>query len=163
MPFPTDISRRTMATRYFLLQWRAEDVARELRLSCATAFRIQRNLHLYGSSLKPRHRTMGRPRSLTPGDEELLLAFLVSHPIADQQEMLWFLWEERGIRIHRTILGLWLKKVWWSQKKARRSAKELSLDIRRGFLSEMVGIMAEQMVFLDESLFNETMGWRLTA
>jgi transposase len=32
-----------------------------------------------------------------------------------------------------------------------------------GALLEMIGITAEQMVFLDESLFNETTGWRLTA
>jgi hypothetical protein len=30
-------------------------------------------------------------------------------------------------------------------------------------LQEMVGIKAEQMVFLDESGFNETTGWYLTA
>ena len=31
------------------------------------------------------------------------------------------------------------------------------------YKTQMIGIHAEQMIFLDEALFNETTGWRLTA
>jgi hypothetical protein len=39
----------------------------------------------------------------------------------------------------------------------------MSLELRRAYLAEMAHIQAEQMVFLDESLFNEVTGWRLMA
>jgi hypothetical protein len=39
----------------------------------------------------------------------------------------------------------------------------MSFELRRAYLAEMAHIQAEQMVFLDESLFNEVTGWRLMA
>jgi hypothetical protein len=39
----------------------------------------------------------------------------------------------------------------------------MSLKLRRAYLAEMAHIQAEQMVLLDESLFNKVTGWRLTA
>jgi DDE superfamily endonuclease len=54
-------------------------------------------------------------------------------------------------------------RVRYSRKKARRVAKTMSLELRRAYLAEMAHIEEEQMVFLDESLFNEVTGWRLMA
>jgi hypothetical protein len=39
----------------------------------------------------------------------------------------------------------------------------MSLEARRNYQALTAGLRAENMVFLDESLFNETTGWRLTA
>ena len=77
--------------------------------------------------------------------------------------MAWFLWEECGIHVNQSTVSRILKRRKWLKKQAQQMAQNLSLDLWRGFLSEMAGIYTEQMVFLDESLFNETTGWHLTA
>ena len=158
-----DATRRAKAVRYLLLQWQPKDIAQELRCTVIMIYTIRKNLLLYGSLIKPRRRILSRPRAITPADGARLLEFLTRNPTADQQEMLWFLWEECNLYINQSTVSRWLKAAKWSSKKARRSAMNASLDLRRGYLAEMVGITAEQMVFIDESLFNETTGWRLTA
>ena len=56
-----------------------------------------------------------------------------------------------------------LKGRRWSRKKARREAQAAHPQARADYIALTTGLRAENMVFLDESLFNETTGWRLTA
>jgi transposase len=51
----------------------------------------------------------------------------------------------------------------WLRKKARRVARRINDELRRAYMVDMAGILAEQMVFFDKSMFNEITEWRLTA
>ncbi len=73
IPFAIDPSRRAKAVRYLLLNWRPDDIAREIRYTPNTIYYIQRNLWIYGSPIKSRFRIIGCPRKITPADEEILI------------------------------------------------------------------------------------------
>jgi hypothetical protein len=118
---------------------------------------------MHGAPYAPRRQTMGCPRKLTKRAEDLLIQFITRNPTANQEEITWFIWEECGIRASQPTISRFLTRVKYSRKKARRVARTMSLDLRRAYLAEIAHIQAEQMVFLDESLFNEVTGWRLTA
>jgi hypothetical protein len=77
--------------------------------------------------------------------------------------MAWFLWEEYGIRVSQSTVSRFLTRIKWSRKKARRVAKRQCQQLRNDYLANMAGILAHQMVFLDETIFNEVTGWRLMA
>jgi transposase len=161
--FILDPMRRARAVQYLLLGWRPDDIAQDLHCDRSTIYRMQCNLWMYNSPYRPRCQTTGCPRKMTKRDEDLLIQFLARNPTANQEEMRWFLWEECGIRVSQSTISRFLNRVKWSRKKARRVSKQMSLALRRAYLADLADIRAEQMVFLDESLFNEVTGWRLMA
>jgi transposase len=160
--FALDPPRRAKVVRYLLLQWRPDDIAREVHCHVNTIYNLRRNLWMYGMSSKSSVRTRGSPHKMTKATEDLL-QFLTRNPLSDQGEMGWFIWEECGIRVSQPTISRFLKRVRWSRKKARRVSKKLYFQQRLDYLADMAGISAEQMVFLDETIFNEATGWRLMA
>ena len=109
MPLELEAHQRAKATRYFLLGWNPDAVAHEIRCSERTIYRIHANLMMHGSHSKPRLRTMGCPRKLTPYDEDLLIDFLARYPTSTLPEMSWFIWEERGILVSDSTISRVLK------------------------------------------------------
>jgi transposase len=95
--FTLDAFQRAKAVRYLLLGWRPDAIASEIRCHLVTVYRMERNLYIWGSATKPRIRTIGQPRKLTPADEEALFSYLTRYPTAFLMEMAWFIWEERDI------------------------------------------------------------------
>ncbi len=73
MSFAIDFSRRVKAVRYLLLNWRPNDIAREIHCIPNIIYYMQRNLWIYGSSVKPRFRIIECSRKITPADEEILI------------------------------------------------------------------------------------------
>jgi hypothetical protein len=61
---------------------------------------------MYNSPIKPRFRSMGAPRKLTPYDEDLLLSFFNRFPTSTLDEMTWFIWEERVILVSRPTISV---------------------------------------------------------
>jgi hypothetical protein len=56
-----------------------------------------------------------------------------------------------------------LKRRKWTQKELRQISFDRSDKLRQGWKQEMQHIAAEDLVFLDESIFNEKTGWRYRA
>jgi len=56
---------------------------------------------MYGSPFRPQFRPKGAPRKVFPAAEDSLITYLEQQPWAMQKEMVWFLWEEWGIHVHR--------------------------------------------------------------
>ena len=81
---------------------------------------MERNLWIYGSPLKPHLYMRGAPRKMTPVDEKALLTWLSHNSTAYQDEMAWFLWEERGVLISRAMILRVLKRRQWLKKKAHQ-------------------------------------------
>jgi transposase len=161
--FPLDAVRRAKAVRFLLLGWRPDQIAREIYCEVRTIYRMRNNIWMFDSPCKPHYRKIGRPRDITIAARGGLLLYLMWFPIASQDEMAWFLWEEYGISVNRSTVSRELKRVRWSKKKAARISHHRSQQIRRDYTVEMAGITAEQMVVLDETLFNESTGWRSMA
>ena len=161
--FPLDDWQRAKAVRYLLLGWHPREIAEECRCSLQTIYNIRNNLWMYGTAIPPRDRVLGRPLRITKGAIAALLLWLLQYPIAMLSEMALFLSEEFGIRTSKSTISRALKRAQWSKKRARRVSDNLRYELRQNFMLEMRGVNAEQLIFLDEALFNNTTGWRATA
>lgn len=157
---PLDPALRSQIVRLISTWWTDQAIAKELHVGLTSVSRIHRNLRMYGSPTKPQLRPRGCPRKITIAGEESLLEFLRRQPWAQLDEMVWFLWEDQGIHTHNSTVCRVLKRRRMSSKKARRVSRRQSLELRNAWRAQMASLHAEQLVFLDESTFNEATGNR---
>jgi hypothetical protein len=108
-------------------------------------------------------RRLGRPRKLTATNEEAVLDLLLREGWLYQDEIVFWLWCERGVLVHRSTVARALKGRKWTQREPRRISLAGSNDLRRQWREEMRRCVAQDLVFLDESIFNEKTGWRYRA
>jgi transposase len=162
---PRGLSRplRVRVLRFLLLGWSAHSIAAECRVHPATIYRMARNLLQHGGIRAPAVRKLGRPRRLTVADEDAVLELLLSEGWRRQDEIVFWLWCERGILVHQSTVSRMLKRRKWSQKELRRILLDRSDELRQGWKEEMREFAAEDLVFFDESIFNEKTGWRYRA
>ncbi len=62
--------------------------------------------------------------------------------------------------MHQSTISRILKRRGWSNKKGQRVEVRQNDELRLNWVADMLRLTAEQLVFVDESLFNETTGWR---
>ena len=74
--------------------------------------------------------------------------------------MIWFLWEECGIECSQPTVSRFLKSINWSKKVGQRISQRQDSQFRQEWRVKMIGLRAEQLIFVDESSFNQTTGWR---
>ena len=74
-----------------------------------------------------------------------------------------FLEEEWNIRVNQSTVSRLLKRNKLRNKKGQRIGHTQSQALRVAWQAQMHDISAEQMVFIDESLFKQQTGWRLMA
>ena len=74
--------------------------------------------------------------------------------------MRWYFWEEWGIDCSQSTISRFIKKRKWNRKKVQRIGNSQSEELRLGWKAQMLHFTAEQLIFIDETLFNETTGWR---
>lgn len=150
---------------FLRLDWSPEAIALRQRVSVPTVYRIKASLNSYGA---PRHLSpikRGRPRRLTDAAVDDLLFWLENkRPWAYQWEMQWFLQEECCVEeVSRSTVCRTLKRRGWSNKKGERIGTARSQLLREAYRVDISQYTAEQLVFVDESSFNETTGWRRMA
>jgi transposase len=162
---PRGFSRplRIRILRFLLLGWTPHAIAADCRVSLRTVQRFARNLLQYGSIRVPAIRKLGRPRRLTTADEDAVLEMLLSEGWRQQEEIVFWLWCERGVLVHRSTVSRMLKRRKWTQKELRRISLGRSDELRQNWKEEMRQYAAEDLVFFDESIFNEKTGWRYRA
>jgi len=153
---------RSRIVRYLLLHWRPKAIADEVHCGVRTVYEIQENMFIYGSPFKHRRRVAGGPRKVHRAAEESLTTYIEEQPWAMQKEMIWFLWEEWGIYVSRPTMCRILKRLRLSEKQAQRVGHRQNEELRRAWLADFLYITAEQLVFIDETMFNEATGWRHT-
>ena len=143
--------------------WRPDAVAKNVHVSVATAYRWERNIAIYGDTVLPRRYChQGRPRSLSPAALEALLEYLRQKPWLYQDEMARFLREEWDIDVHKSTISRALKKAKISRKRAQRIGPQ-SEQLRVAWQAFASEVTAEQLVFIDESLFKLQTMWRSMA
>ena len=163
MPFRKDASVRQRAHLLLESHWRPDAVAKDARCSRATAYRWERNLALYGDTVIPRSiQTTGRPRGLSPAALEALLEYQRQKPWLYQDELARYLREEWEIDVHKSTICRALKKAGISRKKAQRIGPQ-SETLRVAWQAFASEVKAEQLVFIDETLFRLQTMWRSMA
>lgn len=118
---------------------------------------------LYGTPARPRLRTLGHPRVITVAAGNMLLEWLQKECWAYQDEMRHFLWEECGISCSNSTISRFLERNEQSYKVGQKISDRQNPGLRLAWKADMLGLRAEQLVFIDKSLFNSTTGWRKKA
>ena len=118
---------------------------------------------MYRSPIKPFFRPLGASSKVSLAAENSMMKYLEEYPWAMQNELVQFLWEEWGLNVYRLTVSRILKRRKWNRKKAQRLRERQNEEFRIGWRADMLRLTAEQLAFLDESLFNETTGWRHNA
>ena len=146
--------------RYLLLGWDIKNIAEQCNVSQQTVYTVENNLMRYGSVHKPLYRKLGRARKLSKADETALFEYLMVEGWRQQHEMVYWLWHERGALVSRSTVSRVLKRNKWTRKEIRRISMDKSETLRRAYLDDIRRFVAEDLIFLDESIFNEKTGWR---
>jgi transposase len=148
-------------TRLLLLGWKPNAIAQTLKISRTKAYKFEENLLRYGSLRAPRSAKQGRPCKLTKADEKALFEYLLSEGWRQQDELVYWLWNERDVKAHQSTVSRVLSRNGWSQKELKRISRNRSEELRAAYREDMDrSFIAEDLVFLDESIFNEKTGWR---
>lgn len=134
MTKPLAPALRSKIVRYLLLHWLPDLIASDVHCHVATVFHIQESLFIYGTPFRPQLRPKGAPRALTKAAETSLLQYVERQPWAQQKEMVWFLWEEWGLAVHRSTVSKALKRLRINQRKGQRlgSDQGITTAVDRG-------------------------------
>ncbi|KAL3704461.1 hypothetical protein TMatcc_010152 [Talaromyces marneffei ATCC 18224] len=126
--------------RFLRLGWKCEAIAKDLR--------------------KPTYRTLGRARKLSDADEDAIFEYLLHEPWRQQDEVRFWLYYERDVDVSTSTICRLFKRRRWSRKQLKRISLNRSEPLRRAYLDDICQFAADDLVFLDESIFNEKTGWR---
>ena len=151
-------AKRAQILRYLLLAWRPDAIAEECHVSSSTVYNIERNLMLYGSTAKPRYRQLRRSPKLSEADKQALFECLLREGWRQQDEMVYWLFHERGVNIHRSIISRLLKKRGWTKKEIQRISLARSEPLRHvdGF-ADFIGGAGDSIGLagrIDDELFD---------
>ncbi|KKA22574.1 hypothetical protein T310_3365 [Rasamsonia emersonii CBS 393.64] len=147
--------KRAQILRYLLLGWRPDNIASECHVAVRTVYNIQNNLMRYGSVCRPHYRQLGRAHKLSDADEEALFQYLLSEGWRSQDELVYWLWHERGVSVSQSTVSRLLKRRNWTRKQLRRISLDRSEALRRAYLDDIRRFAAEDLVFVDESISRE--------
>jgi hypothetical protein len=74
--------------------------------------------------------------------------------------MIYWLFNKHSVIISQPTISHLLKRRGWSRKEIRRISLNCSEELRWSYIEDIWQFTANNMVFLDESIFNEKTGWR---
>ena len=117
---------------------------------------------MYGHINPPRHCPFGKDRKIHDAAKEALLNYTAEYLFLYQDELVRFLEEEWDIQTTKTTVARLLKADRQSKKKGSRNGPRSDM-LRADWQTFMLDVTAEQLVFLDESLFKAQTGWRCMA
>ena len=160
MPGPLPASLRSRTLRLLLLHWAPWAIAEEVHCCPATVYNIQENLFMYNSPFRPQFRSKEAPRKVFKAAENDLIVYLEEQSWTMQKEMIWYIWKKWDINVHRFTISRILKRRRWSNKKEQRVEIRQNDELRLNWIADMLRLTIEQLVFVNESLFNEITGWR---
>lgn len=158
-----DPAQRAMGEMLLRLHWTPQNVADELHVSLSSVYRWENRLIMYGTLCSPHSQPAGRPYTIHPAAAHGLLEYYRKKPWLYQDEAAFFLEEEWALSVHKSTISRFLKRNGWSRKKGQRLPYGRSEDLRARWQADMNHYTADQLVFLDESIFKLQTGWRAYA
>ncbi len=156
MPRSLNSFIRSKIVRLLLLHWRFLAIVEEIHCHFDIVYNIQENLFIYHSSCRPQFRFKRIFRKIFPVAEDSLITYLEQQSWIMQKEMMWFLWKKWDIHVHRFIIFRILKKRHWSEKREQHVDIRQNDELQLNWIVDLLQLMTEQLVFVDETLFNET-------
>ena len=150
---------RSKILRLLLLHWILFVIVEEIHCHRNIVYTMQENLFMYDSFFRSQFRSKNAFRKIFPSAEDFLITYLKQQSWVMQKEMMLFLWKEWSIHVHRFTIFRILKKRHWSNKKKQRVNIRQNDELRLNWIADLLRLTAEQLVFVDEILFNETTRW----
>ena len=151
---------RTNINRFLILGWSYQTIANHEGCSVHAVRNVEENLQGYGLTRKPPTGILGRPSKISVEDGEALFEHLVRSGWLYQDEIASWLYMERGVNCSRATVGRYLAKQGWDAGAIRPFSINRNEDLREAYRRSLRRFAAEELVFLDESIFNEKCGWR---
>lgn len=136
------------------------EIAGTLRISESTGYRWQASLLDHGSIRPENQLPAGRRHSLTVADEIAVLERLQTSCWLYLDEIVAWLRIYRAVDVSASTVSRMFKRNGWTKKILEIGSAARSPMLRQDYLKEMQGYSADQLVFIDESIFNEKTGWR---
>ena len=157
-----DTASKSKAVALLHAHWKPSAVASKVHCSKTTVYTWEQNIQRYGHINPPYPLQRGRPRAVHTAAKNSVLKYIRQHPWIYQDELTIFLAEEWDIYVHRSTIGRLLKESRLSHKKGQRVGPQSQL-LRTAWQAFMQDVTAEQLIFIDESLFKAQTGWRCLA
>ncbi|KAL0930283.1 uncharacterized protein CTRU02_212491 [Colletotrichum truncatum] len=136
-----------------------DSIAKLVGCNPRTVRRIRSKLLLFGSAKIPTN-TRGRPRSITPPMLSALRSQLALDPCLTLDKMAASLREHYDADVSRFSISRMLKDDNWSQKTTQNVAQERNLDLRDEYMYQISQYRSDQLVFVDESGIDKSIGIR---
>ena len=144
---------------YLMLDWRSNVIAREIFIDLITVYEWQNNLMRYDSVTKSHIFVMSWSKKLSWQNEMMLLKWLLWNDWHMQDEMIYWLWNECRVMISQSTISYLIHKNKWSRKELWRISLNCSKKLRQWYHEKMSWFAAENLIFLDEFIFNEKTDW----
>ena len=164
---PPPTSNRGLSTqtrlnicRFLLLGWSRQLIANHEGCSIHAVTNVEHNLLDCGSVRKVPTGILGRPSKIGVEDGEALFEHLVRSGWLYQDEIVYWLFMERGINCSQSTVSRYLKQQNWTRASIRPFSINRNEDLREAYRNSLRRFAADDLVFLDESIFNEKCGWR---
>ena len=95
---------------YLMLGWCPDAISKETLIPVLIIYEWQRNLMRYSSAARPHNFIVGRPKKLSRQNESVLLDWLLREGWHMQDEMVYWLWNERGVIVSQSTISCLLCK-----------------------------------------------------
>ncbi|KAK4119395.1 hypothetical protein N657DRAFT_540965, partial [Parathielavia appendiculata] len=119
--------------------------------------RIRSNLLRFGSTTAPPNGA-SRPKTVAPPMLTALFNQLSLNPCMRLEDVADFLRNEFDVDLTRFSISRALKKAKWSKKCTQNVARERNPDLRDEYMYEVSFLRSEQLVFIDETGVNKSIG-----
>ncbi len=150
---------RLKILRLLLLHWISFVIVEEIHCHRNIVYTMQENLFMYDSFFRSRFHSKNALQKIFSAAEDALITYLKQQSWIMQKEMMWFLWKEWELNVHQFMISRILKRRRWSNKKKQRMNIRQNNELRLNWIVDLLQLMTEQLVFVDETLFNETTRW----
>ena len=125
-------------------------IARKVDCNIRSVRRIISNTRRFGATHPPPNKT-GRRSNITPIILRALCDELEKRPCLYREEMILFLHEEFGIDVSLSSMTRALQRVKWSNKVARRVAKQRNPKLRHLYNHKLAEFSSYHLIYIDES------------
>ncbi len=150
---------RLKILRLLLLHWIFFVIVEEIHCHRNIVYTMQENLFMYDSFFRSQFHSKSALQKIFSAAEDALITYLKQQSWIMQKEMMWFLWKEWELNVHQFMISRILKRRRWSNKKKQRVNIRQNNELRLNWIVDLLQLMTEQLVFVDETLFNETTRW----
>ncbi len=151
---------RFRIVQLLLLHWQLVVIIKEIHCCSRMMYSMLENIFMYSSSFKPQFRLKETSCKMFKTAENDLIVYLEEQSWVMQKEIIWYIWKKWDINVHQFMISRIMKRKDWSNKKEQRVEVRQNDELRLNWVADMLCLTTEQLMFMNEFLFNEITDWR---